>query len=325
MPTQKKLMVLLFFLLLLSLYSTLAGGGKNINPFHLPLDPSDHIILFELRLPRVLLAILIGGSLSLSGFILQILLKNPLADPYILGISSGSTLFAVLALLLGAGVFGIWTLSAAAFFGAILSTAALSLYSIKRGQLDQSKLLLSGVGLSFLAQGFLLLCLHLFPNQEVKKMVGWLTGDLSLADSKILYIALPLFLFSLLLISLRAKSLPFFMLGDEIAKNFGVPLNRERLFFFLITALLTSLSVSIGGMVGFVGLIIPHLSRFLLGYNHRTLIIGNFLIGSLFLVFTDFLSRTVSYPLEIPLGVFTSLIGAPYFLYLLRKSSHVLM
>jgi iron complex transport system permease protein len=238
-----------------------------------------------------------------------------------LGISSGASLFAVFVLLSQNFFFGPATVPIAAFTGAMAVTLLVTFQGQKGGTFDSQKLLLAGLGISFLLQAILLLMMTLFANDNLRYAALWLSGDLALADWPMVPASLIFICLGMVIIFSRASKINALMLGDDLANGLGHHVHRERLILFLATSLMTAAAVSLSGIVGFIGLMIPHLTRHFCGANHKRLLPMVACAGALFLLFSDLLSRTLFIPNEIPVGVITALIGAPYFLYLLRRKN----
>lgn len=294
-------------------------GQKIINPFNL--SSVDKEILFSIRLPRVVVAMLIGMALGASGAILQGVLRNPLADPYILGISSGASLAAALGLLSGLYSFGRFTMPLTAFIGACVVTLLVGAFSWRRGGVWPERLLLAGVGMSFLCHAVIMLLMSVSPDESLRRVLLWMFGDLSMADWSLIPYGI-IFIFAGLFISIyRAKAMNALVLGDEIAHSLGFSVNKERILLFISMALMSSASVSLGGTIGFIGLLIPHIMRFFTGADSRILIPASAIGGGIFLCLSDLIGKTILSPAEIPSGIVTALIGAPYFLYLLRRKN----
>jgi len=299
--------------LLLSLFL----GPTSVSPFSA--DPVEKEILFSIRLPRVIVAFLIGIALGASGAVLQGILRNPLADPYVLGISSGSAFAAALVLVSGIYILGKLTIPLSAFAGACAASVLVGIFGWKRGNLLPERLLLAGIGLGFLFYSVMMLLVSLSTSEGMRRTVLWIFGDLSMADWSLIPYGI-VFIASGLVISLfRAKALNALILGDELAHSLGFSVQRERLLLFIAVSLMTGASVSLGGTIGFIGLIIPHVVRFFTGANSRYVIPVSALCGGAFLCISDLIGRTLLAPMEIPAGIITALIGSPYFLYLLRR------
>ncbi|OGW13726.1 MAG: hypothetical protein A2W77_08265 [Nitrospinae bacterium RIFCSPLOWO2_12_39_16] len=269
---------------------------KFINPFNL--DDTGSQIIFSIRLPRVIVSILMGSALGVSGAILQGLLRNPLADPYILGISSGATLMAAAGLIFGKIIFGLFTIPLLAFIGAISTGIAVGIMGYKGGGLLPERLLLAGIGIGFLFSSILMLLMSISADDPYGLI----------------------FIFAGFLLSIwRVKGLNALILGDEIAYSLGFSPFKERLILFISVGLMTASSVSLGGIVGFIGLLIPHIVRYFVGSDCRFLLPSSALAGGILLCMADTIGRTIMSPTEIPAGIITAIIGAPYFLYLLRR------
>ena len=307
------LMVISVLIFMIALFA----GPNIINPFYM--NEIQKEILLSIRLPRVLVAVLMGAALGASGAVLQGILKNPLADPYILGISSGSALAAAFGLLSGYYFFGKFTIPLSAFAGAAIVSILVGAFGWKRGRLLPERLLLAGVGLSFLFYAVLMLLISISSYEGIRRAVLWIFGDLSIADWSLIPYGF-VFIAAGLYISLsRAKALNALMLGDELAHSIGFSVHKERLLLFISVALMTSASVSLGGTIGFIGLLIPHIVRFMIGADNKLLIPVSAVCGGAFLCLADLIGRSVMPPMEIPSGIITAIIGSPYFLYLLRK------
>jgi iron complex transport system permease protein len=292
-------------------------GPRVILPFNL--SDIDREILFSIRMPRVIVAFLMGMALGASGAVLQGILRNPLADPYVLGISSGASLLAVLGIAGGLTTLGSFTIPLLAFLGALITGALVGMMGSKRGGLWPERLLLAGVGLSFLFSALVMLVMSTSTHEELQRVTLWLFGDLSLSDWQRIPYGVGLVLAGLLLSLGRARALNALILGDELAHSLGFSPLRERLILFISVGLLTGASVSLGGMIGFIGLLMPHIMRFFFGADSRLLVPVSALGGGALLCIADLISRTVLAPMELPAGVITAIIGAPYFLYLLRR------
>ncbi len=314
--------VLLVFLIL-SLLLSLWAGAMSLTATELftalcgrPLEPLHATILLKIRLPRALLAALVGAALGASGGSFQAVLRNPLADPYILGVSGGAALGAVATLIFGYS--SPLLLPVAAFCGAC--AALFLVYWIARAHRSSPHtLILSGVMVGSFASALLLFLLWNAPSDPVKSAVFWLAGNLDLVDPGWLpWLALWVGCgFSCLW--LQARSLDLFTQGEEVAADLGLNVGRSRLLLFASAGALTAAAVAMAGLVGFVGLTVPHVVRLLWGNSHRHLLPASALLGATFLVAADALARTLLAPAELPVGVVTALIGAPFFLYLLRK------
>lgn len=310
----------IFVLLLIAVLILMASvflGPKMIDPFGL--SGTEKEILISIRLPRVIVAFLIGMALGASGAILQGVLRNPLADPYILGISSGASVTAALGLMMGIYSFGRFTIPLTAFIGASIVSLIVGAFGWKRGGLWPERLLLAGVGLSFLFHAVLILLMSISTDEGLRRAVLWIFGDLAMADWSLVPYGLIFIIAGLSISFSRAKALNALILGDEFAHSLGFSVQKERLLFFVSMALMTAASVSLGGTIGFIGLLMPHIVRFLMGADSKVLIPASAVCGGLFLCIADLIGKSLISPIEIPSGIITAIIGSPYFLYLLRR------
>ncbi len=283
-------------------------------------DESTVAIVWELRLPRVLLAALVGAMLAAAGTVYQGVLRNPLADPFILGVSSGSAMGAALFLLTGleTTVSQVWGMPVFAFFGAILAfSLVIRLGSTKAGMLPES-LILSGVVVQAFFAAALSFILSLVP-QEMPRIHLWMLGSFALRQWEHVEVAFPLMLVGLAVCCFFARELNLFSLGDRPALHLGVRVRAVRLILLVCASLLTAAAVALAGMIGFVGLVVPHAVRMLIGGDHRVLLPASALVGGVFLVWADVLARVILNPAELPIGVITALAGAPFFAGILRK------
>lgn len=294
-------------------------GPKIINPF--AMDETERQILFSVRAPRSVVALLMGMALGASGAVLQGILRNPLADPYILGISSGASLFAAFGIITGLTSFGTFTIPVFAFGGAIFTGSIVGIMGWRRGGLWPERLLLAGVGLSFLFSALLMLLMSVSSDEGLRRATLWIFGDLSMSDWSRIPYGLVFVLGGILLSVMRAKALNALILGDELAHSLGFTPHLERFVLFVSVGLMTAASVSLGGMIGFIGLLVPHMIRFFAGSDGRVLIPASALAGGALLCIADVVSRSILPPMELPAGVITAIIGSPYFLFLLRRKN----
>ncbi len=280
------------------------------------------LVIFGLRLPRIALGILVGASLAISGAGFQALLRNPLADPYVLGVSSGAALGAILSLIFIPHLPG--AIQAAAFVGAVIVITAVYFLGRRGGQLDSPTLLLAGiVAASFLSAGIMFLMTTL-PGRDLRGMAFWLMGDLSSPPPTQNVRGWFVFLFVLFAIAagaiyLTASDLNLILTGEKEARHLGVNVNRVKLVVYICASALTGLAVSVSGAIGYVGLLVPHAMRMLFGNDYRLLIPASALGGAIAIVIADTLARTIVAPTELPVGAMTALAGAPVFIYLLRR------
>jgi iron complex transport system permease protein len=276
-------------------------------------------IVRELRAPRVVLAFLVGGSLGMCGAALQAMIRNPLAEPYLLGLSSGAGLGAVIAIATRAA--GPWAIPVAAFLGAICAVALVYRLSLVTGRrLDPHVLLLSGVVVGAFAGALMSAIMVLSDAPGVRNAFLWLLGGFGSASWQALAVFAAYASVPIALLLFHARSLDLIALGDEPAHHLGAEVDRIRRSVYLCTALLTAASVATCGIIGFVGLVVPHAVRTTFRPLHRSLLPLVFLVGGCFLVLADVVSRTAVRPLELPVGVITALIGVPLFALLLRRT-----
>jgi iron complex transport system permease protein len=279
-------------------------------------EPMQRAVVLELRLPRVLSALAVGGMLALAGAQLQVLLGNPLADPYILGISGGAAVMALLAIVFGLGGLAI---GGSAFVGALSSMLLVFGLAHGKGSWSPTRLLLTGVVIAAGWGALISFLLSVAPQQHLRSMLFWLMGDLQHSASP--WGGLLVLVIGLALSLPLARSLNLLARGEMQAASLGVNVKRLRLQLYLLASLLTATAVTIGGSIGFVGLIIPHLMRLLIGSDHRLLLPAASLAGATLLVLADTLARTLLAPQQLPVGVLTAMLGVPVFLFLLQRNA----
>jgi iron complex transport system permease protein len=282
---------------------------------------SYHWVFWNIRLPRVLLAGLVGAALACSGTAMQAVFRNSMADPFVIGVSSGGALGAAFAVLLGLGTaMSIFVRPTFAFMSATIAAFSVYLLGSVRGKVYVDSLLLSGVAVAAFL-GAMVSFLIYFARQVYSQLIFWLLGSLTLASWDIVEIlAIPV-LAGVVVIFLYGRDLDALLLGEETAHNLGANPELLKKMMLFVSALLAAAAVAFTGIIGFVGLIIPHISRLIVGSNHRTLVPAATLSGAIFLIWADTLARTVIAPVELPVGIITALCGGPFFLYLLRKNS----
>jgi len=288
------------------LWAVLSGHDQGLN----------QTVVMELRLPRTLSAFATGGMLALAGALMQVLLRNPLADPYILGISGGAATATLAAMLMGAG--GVW-LTGSGFLGALASMLLVFGLAHGRGTWTPTRLLLTGVVIAAGWGALISFILSVAPDTSLHGMLFWLMGDLSQSDTPAAGLAV--LAVGLALCLPIARNLNLLARGELQASALGVAVGQLRLHIYFVAALLTASAVTIAGSVGFVGLVVPHMLRLLAGADHRMLLPASVLAGGSLLALADTLARTVLAPQQLPVGVVTALLGVPLFLYLLNKAS----
>ncbi len=287
-------------------------------------DAADEIIIFQLRLPHVLGAALVGAALAVGGVLFQGLLRNPLADPYLIGISAGSGLGITIGFALPVSfiVFGFGQIAALAFVGAVVAVVLVYWLARVGGRTPAVSLLLAGMVVTALMNAIQALLLYLYPGLQLRlrSVIGWLWGGIAVQDWGQLGVAALLIVIGILLALSFGPTLNALALGEEGAAYLGINVERQKTLLIAVASLLTAAAVTIAGLVGFVGLVVPHALRLLIGPGHRLLLPTSALGGALFLVVADLLARSLIAPSELPLGVLTALVGGPFFLYLLRRS-----
>lgn len=281
------------------------------------LDATNQIILFNLRFPRICIAAVVGAGLSASGVIFQAILRNPLADPYILGISGGAAVGAILGIILGAAAIPMGV-SAFAFLGAILTVILLFGASGPRRTQSSHSLLLTGVIINAFFSAIIMFLLAVSKSDRLQSILYWLMGDLSSAEGHDIVMTGIILFVGFLIMAAYARTLNLLITGDETAAQLGVNVTKSRKVLLMTASTVTAAAVSVSGTIGFVGLIIPHILRLWVGADHRLLLPVSILFGATFLVAADTIARTIIAPVELPVGVVTALCGAPYFFYLLR-------
>ncbi|WP_236777844.1 FecCD family ABC transporter permease [Anoxybacter fermentans] len=281
-------------------------------------------ILFKIRIPRIILSYLVGAALATAGVIMQGLIQNPMADPYIVGTSAGAGLGATIAIVfnLNFKFMGLSTVPLFAFVGAVLAVFLVYQLARQGSKVPVVHFLLAGMAVGFLL-GALTSLVMVLGIKDHYKIVYWLMGSLAKASWKEVYIILPYLVTGLFVTLYIARDLNLILLGEETAHNMGVNVEQLKRIVLITAALLTASAVSVSGVIGFVGLIIPHIVRMITGPDHRRLIPAASIFGGGFLMLSDTIARTVAAPTEIPVGVITALFGGPFFLYQLRKSRKI--
>ncbi|NLO04711.1 MAG: iron ABC transporter permease [candidate division WS1 bacterium] len=330
----------LALLLIVAAVLSLSLGAAPIDPMdvalallsRLPglsgLDPGltsgQHVVIFELRLPRLALALLVGAALSVAGVVMQAFFQNPMAAPSIIGISSGASFGATVAVVSGAGigVAGLGAVPVAAFAGALLATAVVYLLSRRGGSTPVGVLLLTGVAMGSLMSALAALVLITGQDptrRDLDQVVYWMLGSVAGRTWTHVLVVLPYVAIAGGFTWAFGRDLNVLSLGDDTAHYLGLNVEQVRLMLLALSSLLTAAAVAVSGVVGFVGLVVPHLMRIIVGPDHRTLLPASALAGAALVVLADVVARTVAAPTEIPVGIITSLLGAPFFLYLLHR------
>lgn len=317
------LAVLLALCLLLA---AAAGAGRvsllDVLGLRGPLDPVDAAIFYRVRLPRVLLAAVLGGSLTVAGVVFQAILRNPLADPYVLGVSGGASIGGVLALLLGAGstILGRLGVSAGAFAGALVALVLIEWVATVQGRLTVYSMLLTGAVFNAFSGAAIYFIQSMASLEQLHAMVFYLMGSVPSFDhATVAALAAVAVIASVALLAM-CRDYNALSLGEEGASQLGVDVEAIKRRTFVIGSVLTGIAVAAAGPIGFVGLVVPHLLRLVLGSDHRLLLPAGFLGGATFLVLADLAARRLPASGELPVGVVTALIGGPFFLYLMRRN-----
>jgi len=283
-----------------------------------PHDPMLDTIIWKIRFPRILLATLVGGTLSLGGLVFQALLKNPLAEPYILGISGGSAIGAIIGILIGFAKFP--GVSLMAFSGSIGTLLLILVMSSGQTILKKDALLLSGVMVNAFCGAVIMFLVSLTQDARLHNIIFWLMGDLSMVDMPQVGILAAMLLPCFFLLFWFSNSMNLLLMGKEMAQTMGVNVKAVTVTLLVVTSFMVSATVSYCGLVGFVGLVVPHLLRLLFGPDHRVLVPACVFGGGAYLVFCDVLARTLPEQGEMPAGVITAMVGAPLFIYLLKRT-----
>jgi iron complex transport system permease protein len=308
--------------LILSVLIGLYMGYQPVDLHTLQTDPIARAVLFRLRLPRVIMAGIVGASLSLVGASLQALFRNPLAEPFTLGVSGGASLGASLAIAFGLGisVAGVPIIFVAAFLGAAVSVVLVyRLAHSGGGVILPGALLLAGVVLNLCASACVLVIQYLANYNRALQILRWLIGSLDVVGFGLIWRMLIFLVPGWIILSLYARDLHLLATGEESAASLGVDVRRTERVVFVASSLIVGVAVSVGGMIGFVGLIVPHAARLLFGQDVRVLLPASFLLGAAFLVLADTVARVAIAPGELPVGAITALLGGPVFLLLLRR------
>lgn len=294
------------------IFRALAGGEGSLA----------YSVLFQIRLPRILMGLAIGGALSLAGALLQGMFRNPLVEPYTLGLSGGALLGVCFNMLLGLNKsLGFMSLPVAGFAGSFIVILIIYSLSMKKGIIRINGLLLTGVMISYVSSSVIMLIMAVASMEELQGIVFWMMGSLEESDPTMINLALAVSLCGLAASYFYCHRLNALALGEEEAVHIGVNVEGTKRVLFIIASVLTGMSVSVAGLIGFVGLLIPHLLRMFIGGDHRILLIASYISGAAFLMFCDMIARTVISPSELPVGVITGILGGTFFVYAMSKRS----
>ncbi len=307
----KIFLILFFFIFAIILGLTLGSTSISLNTIFS--DTISKTVILNIRLPRILVAIVIGACLSVGGLCIQSMLKNPLASPFTLGVSSGAGLAATIAIVLNLTIFGSLTIQIFSFFGALLTIYIVIKFSSKiDANLSTETIVLSGMILSLFLNAFISLIM-IINVEETRRIIMFTTGSLALRSWDDLLLSLPLFIGTTIYIYIRSKQLDILTFGEDDAHSLGVNVKKLKIEIMILTSILTATAVATCGIIGFVGLVVPHITRKIVGPNHFISIPMAALIGGAFLIISDLLSRSLFPPIELPVGAITALIGAPFF------------
>lgn len=339
-PNMKAIVGLLLFLSILSIILAVGIGPVSVHPivvakiivskipffsdlFIVHWEELDENIVWGLRLPRVLLGMIVGASLAVTGVAMQALVRNHLADPFILGVSSGASATATLGMLFGVfSFFGTYALPVSAFLGAAITIMIVYTISRVKGRINITQLLLSGVAIAMIMDAITNIITLSAPNAlGIHNAAFWMSG--SLAGAKWGYLQLPLIVMIICMTFLlvQHRALNALLLGDETAGTLGFHVSRLQKMLVLIASLLAGVTISVSGSIGFIGLMVPHITRLLVGSDHKRVLIISALLGGIIVVWTDVLARIIIAPQELPIGLLTSLVGGPFFIWLLKRKT----
>ena len=322
-----KLSILLLILLIISFFSFTKGAVELslqdfIDYFSNNLVEEKKIIIDDIRIPRTIIALITGAGLAIAGMILQAVFRNPIVDPFITGVSGGASLGAGIAIIFGFN-FSFWGISSIPILSFILSIMCVFIsykISISYGRINIERLMLSGFAISSLCSA-ILSCLLVIKGEDANYILAWLIGNISGKSWESIQIVLPYFLISNIICIIYINKLNIIQLGDETSENLGFNSNNLKILFIVLSAILSASIVSITGIIGFVGMIVPQICRYLIKTSdYRLMYPFVFIMGALLLIFSDILSRIIIPPQEIPIGVFTSFLGVPFFIFLLLKN-----
>jgi len=328
------LLIVLFFTIVVAITIGSVGPIGSGNPERIPMQAvwdiligksrlwpdSYKTIIMDIRLPRILLAALVGCALAVSGVVMQSIFRNPMADPFIIGLSSGAAVGASISTLMGLSIsIGIYSTPFLAFVGAGLTIFGVYFIARSRGKVKVETLLLTGIAIGSFLTAVTSFLMYM-ANEQFRFLFFWLLGGLYKASWNTVAIAFSLILLGVIIIQFFARDLNAMVLGEEPAMHLGIDTGSVKKILLIFSSLVAGTAVAFTGIIGFVGLITPHIMRILVGPNHRILLPASALAGAIFLIWSDTIARTILSPTEIPVGIITAFCGAPFFVYLLQKS-----
>jgi len=306
----------------------LSAGEFSITVFNIPKilfsqpDSIEYLVITEIRLPRVLLGLAVGGSLGIAGVILQGVYRNPLVEPYTLGISGGAALGVAVAIVMGISASaGAISIPVFGFLGAVVTVSLVYVFSSWRQKVDTNQMVLVGVMVSFISTSLMLLIMALTTGQNLQGIFFWVMGSLDVANKSMVSVAVAVSLFGLVASYFLVHPLNALRLGNDQARHLGINTNLLVRILFLLASLLAGVSVAVAGVIGFVGLVVPHFTRGVVGSDFRILLVCSFLAGGGFLVLCDALAKTIIAPSELPIGVITGIVGGITFIAILASKS----
>lgn len=324
------LYIISLVVLVILIFTALFIGSSSINPVNIisyifnksSVSNSTAIIIGEIRLPRIILSFLVGAGLAVAGTVFQAIIRNPMVDPYVIGISAGAGTGVMTALFFGIEftILNLNSVPAFAFLGAVLTVFIVYQLAKVGNKLPVLTFLLAGVAMSFILNS-LMSFLMVLRTENLQQLVYWLMGSLAGASWLDIKMILPYFLSALFVIIFYLKDLNILLLGEESASHLGLNVERTKIILLGAASLITAAVVSVSGSIGFIGLVIPHIVRLIIGPDHRKLLPLTAIFGGGFLLIADTFARTILAPMELPVGIITALAGGPYFIYLLRNKS----
>jgi len=333
--------VVLAAVLVMAFFFSLASGASDASAWRVfletlgftsgALEGADRIVVYGIRFPRAVLGMLIGAALAVSGAVMQGLFRNPLADPGIVGVTAGGSLGAVSFIVLGstllapvAAIFGIYAVPVGAFLGSLGVTLVLYRVATRRGQTSVATMLLAGIALTALAFAFTGLLIFRADDQQLRDLTFWNLGSLAGATWTKNLMAAPFILPALAISLLISRQLNALALGEATARHLGIDVQRIKIVAVVCVASATGAAVAVSGGIGFVGIVVPHLLRLLIGPDHRFLLPASALLGAILLLFADAIARQIVAPAELPIGIVTAIAGAPFFLWILLRRRGIL-